>query len=416
MVDYGGIPPDITSALMYAGSGSTSLQAAASAWNSLSAELSSAAADYDTVVTRLASEEWLGPSSTAMANAVQPYVQWMSNTAAQAETAATQARAAAAAYEQAFAATVPPPLIAANRAELTQALQTNVMGQNSNIIAQLEQQYSEFWAQDAATMYQYASQSQAASKVANFVSPTTMTNPAGQALLTTATAQAAASPAATTSTSTIQQVITALQKYATALTTPNYVNSGSTAVTDPTGLFQLIFGTSTLPTSLNAFASDYSPIASVLYNTEGLPYFSIGMANNFVQASKTLGLLGGAAPAAAAPAAAGGGLGGLGAALGGGVGGGVGGGGSAVAAGVGAGAPVGGLSVPPGWSAATAPATGATNAPLPVTSISGAPEGAGAGNLLGGMPLAGAPGFGGGGAGPRYGFKPTVMGRPPFAG
>ena len=170
MVDYGGIPPDVTSALMYAGSGSTSLQAAASAWNSLSAELSSAAADYDTVVNRLASEEWLGQSSSAMASAVQPYVQWMGNTAAQAETAATQARAAAAAYEQAFAATVPPPLIAANRAELTQALQTNVLGQNSNIIAQLQQQYSEFWAQDAAMMYQYASQSAAASKVANFAS------------------------------------------------------------------------------------------------------------------------------------------------------------------------------------------------------------------------------------------------------
>jgi PPE-repeat protein len=414
VVDFGGMAPEITSALMYAGAGSAPLQAAASAWNSLSAELSSAAADYDTVVTRLASEEWLGSSSTAMASAVQPYVQWMSNTAAQAETAATQARAAAAAYEQAFAATVPPPLIAANRAELTQALQTNVMGQNSNIIAQLESQYSEFWAQDAGTMYQYASQSAAASKVANFASPTAITNPAGQALQSTATAQAAASPAAS-STTTIQSVITTLEKYFTAITTPNSVTTGSSAITDPTGLFQLVFGTSTLPTSLSAFASDYSPIAGVLYNTEGLPYFSIGMANNFVQASKTLGLLGGPASAAAAAPAAGGGLGGLGAALGGGVGGGAG-GGASVAAGVGAGAPVGGLSVPPGWSAATAPATGATNGPLPVTSISGAPEGAGAGNLLGGMPLAGAPGFGGGGAGPKYGFKPTVMGRPPFAG
>jgi PPE-repeat protein len=416
VVDFGGIPPEVNSALMYAGAGSTPLQAAASAWNSLAAELSSAAADYDTVVTRLASEEWLGSSSASMASAVQPYVQWMSNTSAQAETAATQARAAAAAYEQAFSATVPPPLIAANRAELTQALQTNVLGQNSNIIAQLEAQYSEFWAQDAATMYQYASQSAAASKVANFTSPTAITNPAGQALQASATAQSAASSAATSPVS-IQQLITTLENYFTAITTPNAVTTGSSAITDPTGLFQLIFGTSTLPTSLTAFASDYSPIAGVLYNTEGLPYFSIGMANNFVQASKTLGLLGGAAPAAAAPAAAGG-LGGLGAALGGGLGGVAGGagGGASVAAGVGAGAPVGGLSVPPGWSAATAPATGATSGPLPVTSISGAPEGAGAGNLLGGMPLAGAPGFGGGGAGPRYGFKPTVMGRPPFAG
>ncbi|MGC2656073.1 MAG: PPE family protein, partial [Mycobacterium sp.] len=315
MVDFGGMAPEITSALMYAGAGSAPLQAAASAWNSLSAELSSAAADYDTVVTRLASEEWLGSSSTAMASAVQPYVQWMSNTAAQAETAATQARAAAAAYEQAFAATVPPPLIAANRAELTQALQTNVMGQNSNIIAQLESQYSEFWAQDAGTMYQYASQSAAASKVANFASPTAIANPAGPALQSTATAQATASPAASSAT-TIQSVIQELQKYFTAITTPNSVTTGSSAITDPTGLFQLVFGTSTLPTSLSAFTSDYSPIAGVLYNTEGLPYFSIGMANNFVQASKTLGLLGGPASAAAAAPAAGGGLGGLGAALG----------------------------------------------------------------------------------------------------
>ncbi|HVQ98624.1 MAG TPA: PPE family protein, partial [Mycobacterium sp.] len=263
MVDFGGIMPEITSALMYSGSGSSSLQAAASAWNSLAAELSSAAADYDTVVTRLASEEWLGPSSTAMASAVQPYVQWMGNTAAQAETAATQARAAAAAYEQAFSATVPPPLIAANRAELAQATQTNVLGQNSSIIAQLESQYNEFWAQDAAMMYQYASQSAAVSKVANFVSPTATTNPVGQALQTNATAQAAASTTTSSAVTTIQSEIAALQKYFTALTTPNYVNSGSTAITDPIGLFQLIFGTSVLPTSLTQFASDYSPIAGI---------------------------------------------------------------------------------------------------------------------------------------------------------
>ncbi|MGD1112128.1 MAG: hypothetical protein ABR885_18055, partial [Mycobacterium sp.] len=38
------------------------------------------------------------------------------------------------------------------------------------------------------------------------------------------------------------------------------------------------------------------------------------------------------------------------------------------------------------------------------------------GNLLGGMPLAGMGTGGASGAGPRYGFKPTVMARPPFAG
>ncbi len=410
MVDFGALPPEINSARMYAGAGSAPLQAAASSWNAIAAELSSAATAYDTVVTRLASEEWLGPASTQMASAVSPYVSWMSNTAAQAEQSAVQARSAAAAYEQAFAATVPPPLIATNRATLTQALQTNVLGQNSSLIAQLEAQYSEMWAQDASAMYQYAGQSAAAAKVPQLATPAAIANPGGQAMQAAAVTHAAATPAAST-TDPLTQLIQEIQTYLTNLTIPN-----PPTTTDSSGIFQSLFGTSTLPNSLSALVNDYAPYAGFFYNTEGLPYFSIGMANNFVQSAKTLGLLGGAAPAAAAPAAGGAAAGGLGAGLGAGLGGGLG-GGAPVAAGVGAGAPVGGLSVPPSWSTATAPATSPANAgPLPVTSISGAPEGSGAGNLLGGMPLAGVGGMGHGGAGPRYGFRPTVMTRPPFAG
>ncbi len=413
MVDFGALPPEINSARMYAGAGSAPLQAAASSWNAIAAELSSAATGYDTVVTRLASEEWLGPASTQMASAVSPYVTWMGNTAAQAEQSAVQARSAAAAYEQAFAATVPPPLIAANRATLTQALQTNVLGQNSSLIAQLESQYSEMWAQDASAMYQYAGQSAAAAKVPQLAAPAAIANPAGQAIQAAAVTQAAATPAATT-TDPLTQLLQSIQTYLTNLTIPN-----PPTTTDPSGIFQLLFGTSTLPNSLSALVNDYAPYAGFFYNTEGLPYFSIGMANNFVQSAKTLGLLGGAAPAAApaagGAAAGGAAAGGLGAGLGAGLGGGL--GGAPVAAGVGSGASAGGLSVPPSWSTATAPATAPANAgPLPVTSISGAPEGSGAGNLLGGMPLAGAGGMGPGGAGPRYGFRPTVMTRPPFAG
>ena len=59
---------------MYAGPGSTSLTAAASAWNALAAELNSAALGYGNVVTQLSSEEWMGPASASMASAVKPYV------------------------------------------------------------------------------------------------------------------------------------------------------------------------------------------------------------------------------------------------------------------------------------------------------------------------------------------------------
>ena len=103
MVDFGAIPPEIDSARMYTGPGSASLQAAASAWNGLAAELKSAALGYNTMITQLASDGWQGPASTAMASAAQPYVAWMNTTAAQAEQAAT-GPGGAAAYEQALAA------------------------------------------------------------------------------------------------------------------------------------------------------------------------------------------------------------------------------------------------------------------------------------------------------------------------
>ena len=66
-IDFGAIPPEINSARIYAGPGSASFVTAASAWNAVAAELSSAALGYDNIVTTLASEEWLGPASAAMA-------------------------------------------------------------------------------------------------------------------------------------------------------------------------------------------------------------------------------------------------------------------------------------------------------------------------------------------------------------
>jgi PPE-repeat protein len=414
MVDFGALPPEINSARMYAGPGSTSLQTAASAWNGLAAELQSAARGYQTVITQLSSDGWTGPTSAHMASAVQPYVTWMQETAAQAEQAATQARTAAAAYEQAFTATVPPPLIAANRAETAAATQANVFGQYTPLIAQLEAQYGQMWAQDAAAMYGYAGQSAAAAKVTPFASPAATTNPAGTATQAAAVSQATGTSAASSSQSILQNLISLLPSNIQALFKPGGLQAafGSPSAIEQT-LFGYIFGTTVLPTSLSAFVNDYAPYASFLYNTEGLPYFSVGMGNFGIQMAKSTGMLGGGPPAAAAPAATGG-LGGLGGMLGGG-----GGGSAALPGGVGANlggaGAVGKLAVPPSWIGGAPLA--APHAPLPVSSVSAAPEGAGSGNLLGGMPLAGAGAGGmGGGAGPRYGFKPTVMARPPFAG
>ena len=102
--------------------------AAAQAWGSLADELYTAASGYQSVVSELTDGVWSGPSSASMSAAAGSYVEWLSATAAQAEQTAAQARAAAAAYEGAFAMTVPPPEIAANRSLLTVLVATNFLG------------------------------------------------------------------------------------------------------------------------------------------------------------------------------------------------------------------------------------------------------------------------------------------------
>lgn len=197
MIDYGALPPEVNSARMYAGAGSGPLLAAAGAWDVLAQELSTTAAAVHMTITDLTSGPWRGPSATAMAAAALPYTTWFQTTAAQAEQAAVQAKAAAAAFEAAFAMTVPPPMVLANRVQLMTLVATNFFGQNTPAIAATEAQYAAMWAQDAAAMYTYAGGSAAATQLTEFTSPPQTTNPAGPAQQATATSQAAGNSAAT---------------------------------------------------------------------------------------------------------------------------------------------------------------------------------------------------------------------------
>src|SRR5580700_5443884 len=160
--DFAAQPPEVISAKIYSGPGTSSLQSAATAWEGLAGELQSTAANYQSVIAGLVSGDWTGPSSEAAAAAAAPYVSWLSTTAGQAEQTAGQARAAASAYETALAATVPPAEITANRAQLASLLQTNVFGQNTSAIAATEAEYGQFWAQDVAALFGYAGSSSAA--------------------------------------------------------------------------------------------------------------------------------------------------------------------------------------------------------------------------------------------------------------
>ena len=178
-MDFAFLPPEINSGRMYTGPGSGSLLAAAGSWDALAAELGTAAETYQSVVSGLATLHWRGPTSELMIASTARHVSWLYTTAEQTRQTAMQARAAAMAFEQAFAMTVPPAVVTANRMQLMVLIATNFFGQNTAAIAATEAHYAEMWAQDAAAMTGYATASAAARTLTPFSSPKQTTNRPG---------------------------------------------------------------------------------------------------------------------------------------------------------------------------------------------------------------------------------------------
>jgi len=254
-MDFGALPPEVNSGRIYSGPGSVPLLAAAAAWDGLATELRSTAASYGSVIEDLTSTAWHGPSSTLMVSAAAPYVAWLGSTAEQAGQVALQAKAAAGAYEAVFAATVPPPVIAANRALLAALVATNFLGQNTPAIAAVEAQYAEMWAQDAAAMYGYAGSSAAATQLTPFAAPPTSTNTSGAA------DQSAAVAAATQSSvgSEVQTALTGLMSAAPTTLQSLATNTAATAglsssLSDITGIL------TTFSNVMTTVAGPYTPL------------------------------------------------------------------------------------------------------------------------------------------------------------
>ncbi len=290
MFDFGALPPEINSGRMYVGAGAGPMLAAAAAWDELATELQATAASYGSTIEGLAAGPWTGPSSIAMAAAAAPYVAWMGATGAQAEEAASQAKIAAGAYETAFAATVPPPVIAANRALLMALIATNFLGQNTPAIAATEAQYAEMWAQDAAAMYAYAASSATASQLTPFTEPPQTTSSAAPAAQAAAVSQSSGASGLNIGSQLSQFVTympTFLQNLATTVMSPTAPTATTGNLLSGLNLPQLAT-LPTLPTGLSgdltAWNNIMSTIASGPYSLQGLasipggPFLSFGQA------------------------------------------------------------------------------------------------------------------------------------------
>ncbi|GJO67545.1 PPE family protein [Mycobacterium marinum] len=381
------LPPEINSTRMYTGPGSASLRAAAASWNSISVELHSAAESYRAMIADLTSFQWLGPSSAAMIASMLPYVEWLEATAVQAGHSAMQASAAAAAYEQAFAMTVPPPAIVANRTELAGLIATNFFGQNTAAIAANEAEYAEMWATDATAMTSYSTTSATARALTPFTSPHQSTNPAGLGAQSAAVANSTANAAADGGNWLGNLIITIGEAFAPFApeVTVALVAVGEAINALPFPSF---------------FADDFTILDGILafYATIGSIQNIESMSSGIIGTEDTLGLVPHAAAAAADAPNALAALGGepaMGAELG------------PIAAELSSGNRIGQMSVPPSWSEPKVTtikalqATPLTTLPTDEVPASGIP----------GMPGMAMTGAGRGGVAPRYGVRLTVMPR-----
>lgn len=194
-MDLLALPPEVTSALIHSGPGAGSLLEASAAWQLLTIELENSASTYTSALSTL-SESWKGPSSAAMADAVQPYITWLRNTAQQSQQLAESTQAAAAAFNSAQATVVQPAAVTANRTRLAQLIATNGFGRNLPAIAATEDQYQAMWATNSAALSRYQAATTQALNLQQFLSPPPITDPAGTAAQATATSTAAAAPGA----------------------------------------------------------------------------------------------------------------------------------------------------------------------------------------------------------------------------
>ncbi len=188
-MDFGILPPEIISALIHSGPGAWSWIEAAGVWQELSIELEQSAAGYAAELASLTGT-WSGPSSMAMAQAVEPYLAWMRTTAQQCQQIASSVQVVTAAFELTHWTVVHPSVVAANRARLALLLATNFFGINLPAIAETEAEYEAMWVNNAAAMYRYAATSASAVKLPQFSPPPPVANPV--------TAQASVVPAGTT--------------------------------------------------------------------------------------------------------------------------------------------------------------------------------------------------------------------------
>lgn len=166
-VQYWGLTPEVNAIRLTTGPGAAAMAPVVAAYQAAGITHIEQGAQMLTTAATTATGSWQGQGGTAMMAAAIPKSEWQIEAGAHAEKAGALIGSAAAAHAAAVAATIPYPIVIANRIREATLQATNIIGQNTPAIIESNVEYGEYWSQNASAMSTYAT---AASAIATGLS------------------------------------------------------------------------------------------------------------------------------------------------------------------------------------------------------------------------------------------------------
>lgn len=156
VAQYWGLTPEVNAIRLTTGPGATAMVPVIAGYQAAGITHMQQGAQMLSTAAVTATGSWQGHGGTAMMAAAVPKSEWQIEAGAHAEKAGALIGQAAGAHATAVAATIPHPVVIANRIREATLQATNIIGQNTPAIAQADVEYGEYWSQNAAAMTSYA--------------------------------------------------------------------------------------------------------------------------------------------------------------------------------------------------------------------------------------------------------------------
>lgn len=152
---WGGYPPEVNSGRWELGTGPETWVAASAVWTSFAEIVATATASLMGEIATMTGATLTGMTSVSMLASSVPFFGWLAHMESTALMHSLACATVAQAWGQCTAGIIPLPVVNQNRITEAALQATNIFGQNSPAIAEMDREYAQFWTQDGASMMDY---------------------------------------------------------------------------------------------------------------------------------------------------------------------------------------------------------------------------------------------------------------------